>query len=108
MRKFLLMTLPAALLLTGFASAQEQAQEGEPVQTGTDPRDFAPKFMPYYRYTDLENGLTQKDFVLFGMIAFTPTVAMTYELPIAQFRSVDETDLFDPATGLCAGAMREV
>jgi hypothetical protein len=27
--------------------------------TGTDPRDFAPKFMPYYRYTELENGLEQ-------------------------------------------------
>ena len=44
-----------ALLLTGVANAQEGGQP----QTGTDPRDFANKFMPYFRYTELDNGLVQ-------------------------------------------------
>ena len=28
-------------------------------KTGTDPRDFSLKWMPFYRTTELENGLTQ-------------------------------------------------
>jgi len=36
-------------------------------ETGTDPRDFAPKFMPYYRYTELENGLEENVLTLFGL-----------------------------------------
>ena len=59
--------------------------------TGTDPRDFSPKFMPYYRYTELENEVKVQEFTLFGMFAFTPLFAMTYEFPIA--RQIDYTDL---------------
>jgi len=59
--------------------------------TGTDPRDFSPKFMPYYRYTELENDLEVKEFVLFGMYAFTPKFAMTYEWPLA--KQIDYSDV---------------
>ena len=51
--------------------------------TGTDPRDFKPKFMPYYRYTELESGLENNALTLFGLYAFTPRFGMTYEIPVA-------------------------
>src|SRR5210317_1662515 len=51
-------------------------------ETGTDPRDFSPKLMPYYRYTKLENKLMQHEVVLFGLWDFTPKFAMTYEIPV--------------------------
>ncbi len=41
-------------------------------KTGTDPRDFSLKWMPFYRYTKLENGLTQQDLTAFGTVPFTP------------------------------------
>jgi hypothetical protein len=85
------------LLLTGVASAQE-----EPPQTGTDPRDFANKFMPYFRYTELENGLEQNELVLFGLIALDPKIAFTYEVPLGYERDISETELFDPVTGTCS------
>ena len=59
--------------------------------TGTDPRDFSPKFMPYYRYTELENDLEVQEFTLFGMYAFTPKFALTYEWPIA--KEIDYSDV---------------
>jgi hypothetical protein len=61
--------------------------------TGTDPRDFAPKFMPYYRYTELENNLEQQEVVLFGLLDFSPNFAMTYEIPLAIERDVSDTIL---------------
>jgi hypothetical protein len=72
-------------------SAWAQAAE-EKVEMGTDPRDFAPKFMPYYRTTELENGYKQQDLVMFGMLALTPKVALTYEIPIAQERDASDID----------------
>jgi hypothetical protein len=42
-------------------------------QTGTDPRDFSLKWMPYYRYTKLENGLTQQDLTAFGTVTLLPS-----------------------------------
>ena len=53
-------------------------------QTGTDPRGFAPKFMPYYRNTELENEIKQDELVLFGMLAFNPNFAMTFEMAVAK------------------------
>ena len=85
------------LLLTGVANAQE---EGAP-QTGTDPRDFANKFMPYFRYTELENGLVQKETVLFGLFALSPKMALTYEVPLAYERDISDTALFNPVNGRC-------
>ena len=42
--------------------------------------------MPYYRHSELENGLTQQDVTAFGTVAFSPVVGMFYELPLAQYR----------------------
>ncbi|UCG71266.1 MAG: hypothetical protein JSV45_08270 [Chromatiales bacterium] len=83
---------------------------GIDAETGTDPRDFAPKFMPYYRYTELENGLEQNEAVLFGLFAFTSTFAMTYEIPVAMDRDVSDTSLRNPNFGQpdepkCAGVL---
>ncbi len=66
----------------------------EPVQeTGTDPRDFAPKFMPYYRLTELKNGLENQALTAFGLVAFTPKFAMTYEIPLGYKNDVTDTAL---------------
>ena len=74
---------------------QEDTQKEEGIgETGTDPRDFAPKFMPYYRYTELENGLEQNEFVLFGLYPFSPRLAMTYEIPLAYERNIRSTDAY--------------
>ncbi len=61
--------------------------------TGTDPRDFKPKFMPYYRYTELENGVENDALTLFGLYAFTGKFAMTYEIPVAYKLDVTDTPL---------------
>jgi len=50
--------------------------------TGTDPRDFTSKFMPYYLHTELENGVEVDQLNLFGMYAFNGGLAMTYDLPV--------------------------
>jgi hypothetical protein len=59
--------------------------------TGTDPRGFGNKFMPYYRYAEAKNGLEIQQFVLFGMFGFSPGFAMTYEWPLA--KRIDYNDL---------------
>jgi hypothetical protein len=59
--------------------------------TGTDPRGFSNKFMPYYRYAEARNDLEIQQFVLFGMFAFSPNFAMTYEWPVA--KQIDYSDL---------------
>ncbi|MCZ6498747.1 MAG: hypothetical protein O6765_08500 [Gammaproteobacteria bacterium] len=81
--------LICAIMLALPASAQEQAAP----QTGTDPRDFAPKFMPYYRYTELENGLENDALTLFGLYAFTKKFAMTYEIPVGYKVDVTNTTI---------------
>jgi len=58
--------------------------------TGTDPRVFSDKWMPYYRYTELENGLTQQDLTAFGTLDFNPRVGMFYEVPLAQYRDLSD------------------
>jgi hypothetical protein len=93
----------AGILLTGltlFVSptfAQEAAELGE---TGTDPRDFAPKFMPYYRFTELENGLENYNLNLFDLFAFDKKFAMTYEIPVGYKNDVSGTALRNP-DGTC-------
>jgi len=83
--RILISSLVAILITTPLAAV---AQE-----TGTDPRDFAPKFMPYYRYTELENGLENNALTLFGLYAFTPKFAMTYEIPVGYKLDVADTPL---------------
>ena len=60
----------------------EAEPEGYKDESGNDPRDFRNKFMPYYRFTELRNGLQAHEWVLFGFYAFTPRFGMTYELPV--------------------------
>jgi len=54
--------------------------------TGNDPRVFSNKWMPYYRYTKLDNGLKQQDLTAFGTMRFSDRVGMFYEVPLAQKR----------------------
>ena len=93
----------AILCLMIFSSTIVFADEEGIGETGTDPRDFAPKFMPYYRYTELENGLEQQEFVLFGLYAFSPKFAMTYEIPLAMERDIRDTDAFKNGLGEIPG-----
>ncbi|MFC1826818.1 hypothetical protein ACFLZQ_02665 [Thermodesulfobacteriota bacterium] len=65
--------------------------------TGTDPRVFSDKWMPYYRYTKLENGLTQQDLTAFGTMRFSDRVGMFYELPLAQYRDLSDVPGPPPA-----------
>jgi len=65
-------------------------------QTGTDPRSFSNKWMPFYRYTELENGLIQQDLTAFGTIGFSPRVGMFYEMPLAQYRDFSKVPGFPP------------
>lgn len=67
-------------------------------KTGTDPRDFSLKWMPYYRYTELENGLIQKDLTAFGTVPFSRTLGMFFEVPVAQYRD------FSDISGVPAGS----
>jgi hypothetical protein len=66
--------------------------------TGTDPRAFTDKWMPFYRYTELENGLKQQDVTAFGTIGFSPRVGMFYEVPLAQYRDFSDVPGFTPGT----------
>ena len=63
--------LPLALALLQddrvAAEPDNNADVGD--NTGTDPRDFGNKFMPYYRYNKIDNGLESHEAVLFGLIS---------------------------------------
>jgi len=61
--------------------------------SGNDPRDFGSKFMPYYRYLELENNVEVNEFTVFGFYAFNARFGMTYELALA--REIDYTDVED-------------
>jgi len=67
-------------------------------KTGTDPRDFSLKWMPFYRYTELENGLTQQDLTAFGTVPFSRRLGMFFEVPIAQYRDFSDVPGFPPGT----------
>lgn len=60
--------------------------------TGTDPRDFGNKLMPYYLHTELENGMEVDQLNLFGFWAITPNWGMTYDLPVAKRVQFDKED----------------
>lgn len=66
----------------------EENVEGN--KTGTDPRDFSLKWMPFYRYTELENGLIQQDLTAFGTVPFLRNLGMFYEVPLAQYRDFSD------------------
>ena len=74
--------------------------------TGTDPRVFSNKWMPYYRYTELENGLTQQDLTAFGTFRFSDRLGMFYEFPLAQYR--DFSDVPEVPEGTDAIGMGDI
>ena len=84
--------MAVTVLLAGNIWAEKASNEEAVQEAGTDPRDFAPKFMPYYKYTKLENDLEQQDFVAFGLLALKPNIALTYELFLAQERDFTDVD----------------
>ncbi len=91
----------AAVLVVIFYATPAFTQDVEQVDTtGTDPRAFTSKFMPYYLYTELGNGVKVNQFDLFGMYAFTPKLVMMYDWPL--FKDVDygSLDLFKQTGGL--------
>jgi hypothetical protein len=67
-------------------------------QTGTDPRDFSLKWMPFYRSTNLENGLKQQDLTAFGTVPFSRRLGMFFEVPIAQYRDFSDVPGVPPGT----------
>jgi hypothetical protein len=71
-------------------------------ETGTDPRSFALQWAPYYRYTELNNGLIQQEMVANGVVPFTPRLGMFYEWPLALHRD------FSDVSGFPAGADKKV
>ncbi len=71
------------------------------VETGTDPRDFGNKFMPYYLYTELRNGIKVNQLNLFGLYAFSPKFAMTYDWPV--FKDLDYSSVLPGIPGGIGG-----
>jgi len=76
--------------------------------TGTDPRVFSDKWMPYYRYTELENGLTQQDLTAFGTLRFSDRVGMFFEAPLAQYRDLSGISGFPPGADSDAIGMGDI
>jgi hypothetical protein len=108
--------LPAALAQDGvennvsqedierFENAKEAAKQ-ERVKnisaqdaTGNDPRVFRNQWMPYYRTTELKNGLTQQDLTAFGSIRFNDRNGVFYEIPVAQYRDLSDISGVSPGT----------
>jgi hypothetical protein len=75
------------------AKVEEAVEEDK---TGTDPRAFTDKWMPYYRYTELENELIQQDVTMFGTVRFGARMGMFFELPVAQYRDFSDVPGFPP------------
>ena len=72
------------------AKKERVAEVAEADATGNDPRVFKNQWTPFYRTTELENGLTQQDLTAFGTFAFSPVMGMFYELPLAQYRDFSD------------------
>jgi hypothetical protein len=79
------------------AGGQDKGAEGK---TGTDPRDFGSKFMPYYLHTQLRNNLQVDQLNMFGMIAIDPkSTAMTFDLPVAKRLNYSNISAFKSGVG---------
>jgi len=76
--------------ITKAAKKEKVEKAANEDKTGTDPRVFSDKWMPYYRYTELENGLIQQDVTAVGTVRFNDRVGMFYELPLAQYRDCSD------------------
>jgi len=76
--------------------------------TGNDPRAFANKWTPNYKYTKLENGLVQQDINASGTVRFTDNLGVIYEMPVAQFRDFSEVEGLPDGTPQSAIGMGDV
>lgn len=85
--------LGASIFSGGYAHADDKS--------GTDPRGFGSKFMPYNVHTVLENGLEVDQLHLFGMYGISPKFAITYDLPV--WSEVDFSDVSGPLSGKESG-----
>jgi hypothetical protein len=74
----------------------DEAIEGN--KTGTDPRDFSLKWMPYWRQTELENGLQQQDLTALAVIPFSKKLGAFLEVPLAQYRDFSDVSGFPEGT----------
>ena len=91
---FICMALVGGMVFSGpMLFAQDEGFVSEDA-SGNDPREFSSKFMPYYRYTELENDLEVNEFTLFGFFAFNPRFGMTYEWPLAKEVDYSDVDAF--------------
>jgi len=72
------------------AKKEKVAKVAKQDATGTDPRVFSDKWMPYYRYTKLENGMTQQDLTANGTLRFNDRVGVFFEVPLAQYRDFSD------------------
>jgi hypothetical protein len=90
LRHFIYIFLAVAVITLLSLPTVAVAQDLEEDQTGNDPRAFSNKWMPFYRYMELENGLIQQDLTPFGTVAFSRVVGMFYELPMAQYRDLSD------------------
>ena len=77
-------------MVSSTALADEEATTDE---TGTDPRAFTSKFMPYYIYTELENDVQIQQINMFGLYAFDEDFALTYDMPVAKEIDFDDSDI---------------
>ncbi len=90
----LLLTLGSGSLYA--AKKTIELAEGEVVDaTGTDPRDFSDKFMPYWRTTELKDGTVSNVTTAFGMSKLAPGLALTYEVPLFSQLDISDADLYD-------------
>jgi hypothetical protein len=90
------------------AKEQRIDETAQQDQTGTDPRVFSNKWMPFYRSTELENGLTQQDLTFFGTMRFSNRVGMFFELPVAQYRDFSDVPGLPPDADSDAIGMGDV
>lgn len=67
-------------------------------KTGTDPRAFTDKWTPFYRFTELENGLTQQSLTAYGTLDFSPRVGMFYEVPLSVHTDLSDVAGIPPGT----------
>jgi hypothetical protein len=74
--------------------------------TGNDPRVFSNKWTPFYRYTELENGLKQQSLTAFGTMRFNDRVGMFYEAPLAMKN--DFSDIPGVPSGTDATGMGDI
>lgn len=105
-------TLVTAALILTFIPVAALSTEEEDItkkdKTGTDPRGFGAKLMPYYRFSELENGLEVNELHVFGMFPLSERVGMTYDLPVAKKIDYSEVPQFKALQSLPPSQTTEI